>query len=167
MDLSANDLKGEIPDHITKLSVLFTLNLSWNHLSGKISENIGNLQLLESLDLSYNNLSSPIPASMISMTFLNYLNLSPNKLWGQIPISNQFQTFNERCIYEGNPKLCSPSLSNSCSPPTNRDGEDENGDSKGEDEKFGFYISMGVGLAIGFLGCLWEFVMIARYKEKI
>ncbi|KAL1179323.1 hypothetical protein V6Z11_A03G151800 [Gossypium hirsutum] len=138
IDLSANDLKGEIPDHITKLSVLFTLNLSWNHLSGKISENIGNLQLLESLDLSYNNLSSPIPASMISMTFLNYLNLSPNKLWG-------------------NPKLCSPSLSNSCSPPTNRDGEDENGDSKGEDEKFGFYISMGVGLAIGFLGCLWEF----------
>ncbi|TYH25282.1 hypothetical protein ES288_A03G156500v1 [Gossypium darwinii] len=142
MDLSANDLKGEIPDHITKLSVLFTLNLSWNHLSGKISENIGNLQLLESLDLSYNNLSSPIPASMISMTFLNYLNLSPNK-----------------------------------------DGEDENGDSKGEDEKFGFYISMGVGLAIGFLGCLLAYfkfidemknkvyvfiaVMIARYKEKI
>ncbi|TYI36616.1 hypothetical protein ES332_A03G154000v1 [Gossypium tomentosum] len=145
IDLSANDLKGEIPDHITKLSVLFTLNLSWNHLSGKISENIGNLQLLESLDLSYNNLSSPIPASMISMTFLNYLNL--------------------------------------CSPPTNRDGEDENGDSKGEDEKFGFYISMGVGLAIGFLGCLLAYfkfidemknkvyvfiaVMIAHYEEKI
>ncbi|KAG8498634.1 hypothetical protein CXB51_005188 [Gossypium anomalum] len=51
IDLSANNLKGEIPNHITKLSALFTLNLSWNHLSGKISENIGNLQRLESLDL--------------------------------------------------------------------------------------------------------------------
>ncbi|TYH84341.1 hypothetical protein ES332_D02G191400v1 [Gossypium tomentosum] len=88
IDLSANDLKGEIPDHITKLSALFTLNLSWNHLSGKIPENIGNLQRLESLDLSHNNLSGPIPPSMISMTFLNYLNLSFNKLWGQIPTGN-------------------------------------------------------------------------------
>ncbi|MBA0798653.1 hypothetical protein Gohar_009223, partial [Gossypium harknessii] len=88
IDLSANDLKGEKPDHITKLSALFTLNLSWNHLSGKIPENIGNLQRLESLDLSHNNLSGPIPPSMISMTFLNYLNLSFNKLWGQIPTGN-------------------------------------------------------------------------------
>ncbi|PPD99178.1 hypothetical protein GOBAR_DD03793 [Gossypium barbadense] len=136
IDLSANDLKGEIPDHITKLSALFTLNLSWNHLSGKIPENIGNLQRLESLDLSHNNLSGPIPPSMISMTFLNYLNLSFNKLWGQIPT--------------GNPELCGPPLSSSCSPPTNGDGEDENGDSEGEVEKFGFYISMGMGFAIGF-----------------
>ncbi|TYG80057.1 hypothetical protein ES288_D02G186500v1 [Gossypium darwinii] len=56
IDLSSNDLKGDIPDHITELSALVTLNLSWNHLSGNIPENIGNLQRLESLDLSHNNL---------------------------------------------------------------------------------------------------------------
>ncbi|PPR93978.1 hypothetical protein GOBAR_AA26685 [Gossypium barbadense] len=44
IDLSSNDLKGEIPDHITELSALVTLNLSWNHFSRKIPENIGNLQ---------------------------------------------------------------------------------------------------------------------------
>ncbi|TYI94074.1 hypothetical protein E1A91_D02G178100v1 [Gossypium mustelinum] len=100
IDLSSNDLKGDIPDHITELSALVTLNLSWNHLSGNIPENIGNLQRLE----------SSIPDSMISMTLLNHLNLSFNKLSRQIPTGNRFQTFNDPSIYQENPELCGPPL---------------------------------------------------------
>ncbi|KAK6281377.1 hypothetical protein POUND7_015202 [Theobroma cacao] len=152
LDLSSNNLVGEIPDHITELSALGTLNLSWNHLTGKIPENIANLQRLETLDFSHNNLSGPIPPSMSSMTLLNYLNLSFNNLSGQIPSSNQFQTFNDPSIYQGNPELCGPPLSISCSSPRNGYGEDKNGDLEGEDrsEKLWFYASMALGFAIGF-----------------
>ncbi|XVF43738.1 hypothetical protein PTKIN_Ptkin02bG0064600 [Pterospermum kingtungense] len=152
IDLSGNNLVGEIPDHMTKLTALGTLNLSWNHLTGKIPENIGNLQRLETLDLSHNNLSGQIPPSMSSMTLLNYLNLSFNNLSGQIPSSNQFQTFNDPSIYQGNPVLCGPPLSASCSSLTNGHGDDKNGDLEGEDksEKFWFYVSMGLGFVVGF-----------------
>ncbi|OMO88221.1 hypothetical protein COLO4_20365 [Corchorus olitorius] len=152
IDLSSNNLVGEIPDHLTKLSQLGTLNLSWNHLTGRIPDNIGNLRRLETLDLSHNNLSGTIPPSMSSMTLLNYLNVSFNNLSGQIPTSNQFQTFNDPSIYQGNPKLCGPPLLTRCSPLSKGKGEDNNGESEDEDKyyKFWFYVSMGLGFIVGF-----------------
>jgi Leucine-rich repeat (LRR) protein len=80
LDLSSNNLKGEIPEEIINLTYLGTLNLSWNQLTGKIPDKIGSLQRLETLDLSNNHLSGPIPPSMSSMTFLNHLNLSYTNL---------------------------------------------------------------------------------------
>ncbi|XP_028112618.1 receptor-like protein 46 [Camellia sinensis] len=109
-----NNLQGEIPELITNLSTLGTLNLSHNQLTGKIPEKIGSLQQLETLDLSCNHLSDPIPPTMSSMTSLNSLNLSFNNLSGPIPSVNQFLTFNDPSIYEGNPELCGPPLSTKC-----------------------------------------------------
>lgn len=61
IDLSGNSLMGEIPDELTRLVRLGTLNLSMNHLTGNVPENIGNLRWLETLDLSKNSLSRYIP----------------------------------------------------------------------------------------------------------
>ncbi|XP_034685664.1 receptor-like protein EIX2 [Vitis riparia] len=73
IDLSSNNIWGEIPKEITNLWTLGTLNLSRNQLTGKIPEKIGAMQGLETLDLSCNCLLGPIPPSMSSITSLNHL----------------------------------------------------------------------------------------------
>ena len=69
IDLSSNNLSGEIPEEITTLDALVNLNLSQNRFSGVVPNKIGEMQSLESLDLSRNNLSREIPASLSSLTF--------------------------------------------------------------------------------------------------
>ncbi|KAJ9169266.1 hypothetical protein P3X46_017473 [Hevea brasiliensis] len=49
IDLSRNNLCGEMPNGLTNLSRLITLNLSMNHLTGIIPADIGNLQRLKLL----------------------------------------------------------------------------------------------------------------------
>ncbi|GLT38417.1 hypothetical protein SLA2020_126720 [Shorea laevis] len=152
IDLSSNNLEGEIPKEIVKLSALGTLNLSRNQLTGNIPEKIGDLQLLETLDLSVNHLLGPIPASMPSMTLLNHLNLSYNDLSGPIPSANQFQTFNDPSIYEGNPKLCGAPLPTNCSTHKNDTPEGYTGKDRDESwsERLWFYIGTASGFVVGF-----------------
>uniref|UniRef100_A0A0E0JKW2 non-specific serine/threonine protein kinase n=1 Tax=Oryza punctata TaxID=4537 RepID=A0A0E0JKW2_ORYPU len=96
LDLSCNNLGGDIPEEITSLVGLKNLNFSHNHLTGKIPEKIGHnhltgkipekiglLKHVESLDLSFNRLSSEIPSSLSDMVSLSYLNLSFNNLSGE------------------------------------------------------------------------------------
>ena len=155
VDLSDNKLSGEIPMGLTSLTKLGTLNLSMNHLTGNIPANIGNLKAIETLDLSLNKLSGSIPQSMVNLTFLNHLNLSYNNLSGKIPTSNQFQTFVDPSIYEGNPGLSGCPLPIDCQDnegapqvPSGDGGEDD--DSKLE--KLQFVISMVIGFCAGFWG---------------
>ncbi|KAF3435222.1 hypothetical protein FNV43_RR22309 [Rhamnella rubrinervis] len=155
LDLSNNNISGEIPVELTDLIKLGTLNLSMNHLTGKIPGKIGNFERLETLDLSINKLSGPIPPSMSSLTFLNHLNLSHNNLSGEIPTANQFQTLNDPSIYQGNVGLCGTPLSNDCGESgqkTPRGDEEEEDEDGGALEKLGFIISIVIGFFVGFWG---------------
>ncbi|CAL9088914.1 unnamed protein product, partial [Musa acuminata var. zebrina] len=112
IDLSNNNLSGEIPRELTKLHGLHFLNLSKNHLRGTIPEKIGSMEQLESLDLSMNNLTGDIPSSFSSLNFLSHLNLSHNNLSGRIPTAGgQMSTFiDDPSIYDGNEYLCGTPL---------------------------------------------------------
>ncbi|KAL6272651.1 hypothetical protein ACE6H2_023343 [Prunus campanulata] len=167
IDLSDNNLSGEMPVGITSLIKLGTLNLSMNHLTGNIPPNIGNLGLVETLDLSLNKLSGSIPQSMVSLTFLNHLNLSHNNLSGKIPTGNQFRTFVDPSIYEGNAGLSGCPLPTGCQDneeapqvPSGDGGEDD--DSKLE--KLQFVISMVIGFCAGFWGVFGTLAMKSSWR---
>ncbi|KAL7218736.1 hypothetical protein ACSBR2_011919 [Camellia fascicularis] len=66
------------------------LNLSNNDISGQIPTCLGHLTNLESLDLLENKLSTEIPQQLALLTFLAFLNVSNNNLTGLIPQGKQF-----------------------------------------------------------------------------
>ncbi|CAL5444135.1 unnamed protein product [Camellia sinensis] len=70
LDLSCNQLTGEIPFELGKSSGVRALNLSHNLLIGPIPKTFSNLTQIESLDLSYNSLSGNIPTDLINLNFL-------------------------------------------------------------------------------------------------
>ncbi|OAY71276.1 LRR receptor-like serine/threonine-protein kinase GSO1, partial [Ananas comosus] len=115
IDLSCNDLYGEIPDEIGDLQALQNLNFSMNHLTGHIPDQIGKMHALESLDVAMNNLSGTIPQSLATLNYLSHLNVSYNNLSGKIPSGYQLQTLDDPSIYIGNPYLCGPPTTQSCS----------------------------------------------------
>eukprot|EP01018_Ginkgo_biloba_P035553 Gb_12650 [translate_table: standard] len=118
VDLSSNNLTGEIPVDVGKLGDLITLNLSNNRLSGRIPKSFGDIKALESLDFSDNQLSGEIPPEVQLLNFLGYLNLSYNNLSGRIPQQPHFDTF-EASSFWGNVNLCGFQLNKTC--PEQRD----------------------------------------------
>ncbi|XBI14900.1 hypothetical protein VPH35_057414 [Triticum aestivum] len=163
IDLSCNNLTGGIPEGISALIALKSLNFSWNHLTGRIPKNIGNLKALESLDLSHNELSGEIPSSISAITSLSRFNLSYNNLSGQIPAGNQLQALDDRASsYIGNIGLCGPPLLKSCSPnatiitPATDDGDHHHGVGTS------IYLSMVVGFVFG----LWVVFCVMLFKKR-
>lgn len=114
LDLSCNNLIGEIPNDLGMLSWIHALNLSHNWLIGSIPKSLSNISQLESLDLSYNNLSGKIPSNLTNLHFLAVFTVSQNNLLGRIPdMEAQFETFDQN-NYDGNPFLCGPILKRKC-----------------------------------------------------
>ncbi|CAL8108666.1 unnamed protein product [Prunus armeniaca] len=159
LDLSDNIISGEIPEELTSLIYLQTVNLSNNLLTGRIPPKIGDMRRLESLDLSMNQLCGQIAPSMSSLTFLSALNLSYNNLTGEIPKSTQLQSL-DQSSFIGN-KLCGPPLEVNCNnskgtvPPVadqKHGGSDLLGDGW-------FYLSLGLGFLFGFWSVLGSLLL--------
>ncbi|KAK3436373.1 hypothetical protein EUGRSUZ_C00970 [Eucalyptus grandis] len=87
IDLSANNLTGNIPEVFGKLKNLYSLNLQSNHLSGRIPEDIARLPALSDVRLSNNNLSAR----------------SPRTLW---PIRPKLENAAYDASFLNNPRLC-------------------------------------------------------------
>ncbi|RHN50286.1 putative non-specific serine/threonine protein kinase [Medicago truncatula] len=169
IDLSCNQLTGEIPQSITKLAALASLNLSRNNLTGLIPNNIGHMKMLESLDLSRNHLSGRMPTSFSNLTSLSYMNLSFNNLEGKIPISTQLQTF-DSYSYVGNNRLCGPPLINLCPADviSSTRINDKHVTIEEDEDKlitFGFYVSLVLGFIIGFWGVCGSLVIKTSWRH--
>jgi Leucine-rich repeat (LRR) protein len=106
LDLSNNQIYGELPNWIWKLPHLGNLNLSYNYLktlegpisnlsigvldfrSNQFQGQLPDLPLVTYLDFSMNNFRSTLPASIgQSLAFADFFSISSNKLYGSIPRS--------------------------------------------------------------------------------
>ena len=115
LDLSMNQLFGEIPASLGNLKALKLLNISYNNLSGRVPASLGDLENLESLDLSHNYLSGSIPQSLAKLQQLTILDVSNNKLKGKIPVGSQMDTMNDPNFYANNSGLCGMQIQVPCS----------------------------------------------------
>lgn len=78
-------LKGTLPDSITKLTNLNTLQFSLSSMTGSIPDNIGQLTKLTTLEINSMGQTGSIPSSLWNLTQLTYLSLSANQLTGRLP----------------------------------------------------------------------------------
>ncbi|KAL1295480.1 hypothetical protein HN51_056361 [Arachis hypogaea] len=86
LDLSNNQLKGELPDCWNNLNSLEVLDLSNNKLEGKIPFSLGVLTKLEALILRNNNFTGKLPSSLKNCSQLAWLDLGQNEFYGPIPL---------------------------------------------------------------------------------
>ncbi|KAL7252588.1 hypothetical protein ACSBR1_007201 [Camellia fascicularis] len=85
LDLSNNQLAGELPDCLGKFEALSILSLAYNNLSGAIPNSIGSLSQIQTLHLRNNNLSGELPSSLKSCTELRIIDLGVNRFTGKLP----------------------------------------------------------------------------------
>lgn len=86
LELTRNNLNGEIPSEVKFLSYLRGLNLSFNDsVTGNIPLEIGELENLSELSLHHNSLTGPIPSGIADLTYLDTLDIHHNQLTGPLP----------------------------------------------------------------------------------
>ncbi|XP_045811473.1 receptor-like protein EIX2 isoform X1 [Trifolium pratense] len=176
IDLSSNNLTGEIPKEIGNLIGLVSLNLSRNNLSGEIPSETGNLVSLEYLDLSRNHFSGKIPQTITQIDSLGDIDLSNNFLSGRIPFGRHLETLGSKG-FEGNLNLCGEPLAKKC-PEDMISVNPKQQKVHGEDDNSvfhqGFYLSLGLGYFTGFWGLMgpiliwrpWRIVYL-RFLNKV
>ncbi|KAK1691812.1 hypothetical protein QYE76_008509 [Lolium multiflorum] len=108
LSISNNQLSGEIPSALGECLLLESLHLEKNFLQGKIPGSLSALRGIYEMDLSQNNLSGTIPEFFESFTSIYILNLSFNELEGPVPKGGVFANSTAISI-QGNKKLCARS----------------------------------------------------------
>ncbi|KAL3504951.1 hypothetical protein ACH5RR_034792 [Cinchona calisaya] len=167
LDLSMNQLTGEIPSQLGELTALHSLNLSFNILTGHIPKSFSIMEKVESLDLSHNNLVGSIPREIVQLHFIATLNVSFNNLSGSIPFLNNFRTFDESS-YRGNKGLCGLPLDTACTSPNNKPPQkDEEEERAGIAESdFFFFSCIAVSYVVGFWAVILPLVVSKNWRRK-
>jgi len=87
--LSNNNLKGSVPESISKIKTLKVLELSHNELTGQVPSTFASMPVLQMLHLNHNSLEGGLPATMMNLTVqyppMQEIDLSYNKLSGPVP----------------------------------------------------------------------------------
>ena len=148
LDLSSNQLSGEIPASLGTLKALKLLNISHNKLSGKIPASLGDLENLESLDLSHNQLSGSIPPTLTKLQQLTTFDVSNNQLTGQIPIGGQMNTMLDPNYYANNSGLCGAQIQVTCPEEQSPPSKPQEHDNK---EPWFSWGGVGIGYPVGFV----------------
>ncbi|KAI3885359.1 hypothetical protein MKW98_002751 [Papaver atlanticum] len=168
IDLSYNQLWGEIPEEFGDMSALQVLDLAHNNLSGEIPANFGQLTNLGVFDASHNDLQGPIPESFENLSFLVQIDLSNNRLSGTIPSRGQLSTL-PASQYANNPGLCGVPLPpcQSENVPTTPFMDDRKGSGKPTAASWANSIVLGVLVSVASVCILivWAIAMRARRKE--
>lgn len=87
LDLSCNNLTGNISRELGFLSWIHALNLSHNQLTCSIPITFSNLNKIENWNLSHNNFIGKIPSKLNKLYFLGAFSVAYNNLSGKIPDS--------------------------------------------------------------------------------
>ncbi|GLJ25343.1 hypothetical protein SUGI_0485300 [Cryptomeria japonica] len=165
LDLSNNNLSGEIPWDIESLKGLIILNVSRNHLNGEIPKSLGSMVQLQSLDLSKNELSRMFPVELQNLTYLSYFDVSYNNLSGTIPQGGQMMTFDSSSV-SSNLNLCGLQINVSCFG-SHLASPNENDKNKEVLEEDGWWdIGMGIGCALGFSLLIWVLCFSKSWSAK-
>ena len=151
IDLSENELSGEIPAELGGLVELQGLNLSHNNLSGVIPESFSGLKNAESLDISFNRLQGRIPQELTELNSLAVFNVSFNNLSGAIPQGNQFNTFDTQSFL-GNSLLCGQQINRSCDNSNFQVPDNEWKEEESQIDIVSFYWSSAAGYVTVLLG---------------
>ncbi|QCE05422.1 LRR receptor-like serine/threonine-protein kinase FLS2 [Vigna unguiculata] len=85
IDLSWNQIHGELPETMPNLRSIKFLYFTHNYLKGPLPNWLGQLEQLQTLRFSFNFFSGPIPACLGNLSSLIELNLDSNQLNGNLP----------------------------------------------------------------------------------
>ncbi|KAL3509147.1 hypothetical protein ACH5RR_028548 [Cinchona calisaya] len=93
LDVSQNQLGGQIPASLSRCYEIKFLDLSFNEFTGPIPGNVGNLSKLHELYLGRNSLTGELPITVFNISSLRVLSGHSNNISGSLPEHICKQTF--------------------------------------------------------------------------
>lgn len=102
LDLSNNNLFGNLPTEMSFLSELTILKLGFNDLRGNLPRSVGSMIKLQEIFLFENALDLPIPDTIVNLKQLKILSLASNNIPGEIPRRIGQMTNLEMLVLDGN-----------------------------------------------------------------